>query len=322
MANKQVARLLQPWLRISLTQRPASSILAARSRLLVNTRPSTPQTRLSLPSTIETRRSYAAPRKPKKKPEYKRRRTTADRSELTLDQNAISYLLPATLVAPPFWQWSKNPSIFLRYGWQAVRNRVMNLVYRMVFRYTSKEKLLSRPRWKANRSAVIPAAKALHLQMNDAVAKGDKETLRQICTSELHHTLAGMIDSRPKGQRAEWQLLKYKSGLGVYPRLTDDKLALQPVPGAQENKLVRQVVVTIRSEQRMARYDDLKGGVLIPGSEKVRSLEEHFVLVTSISQRTWEQAPWKIWGTLPTSTLESYTEEVDIVTRLGSEQKA
>lgn len=226
----------------------------------------------------------------------------------TLNMSSNTFLLPSTSVSPPFWRYPRSPTKFLNFAYLLLKIRAKNWFTLISFKFISKPGILSRPIYKLRKSAIMPTAKALHLQMNEALAQGDKDTLRQICTIELYQKLATTIDHRPQGQRTEWQLVQYNQKL-VYPKLTDDKVAMLPLPSG--NQLIRQVIVSIASTQRIARFDDKKGGAKIKGSQKTSEQLEHIVLSSIVNQKTWETGPWKIWGTLPESTYEMYLEEME-----------
>jgi mitochondrial protein MBA1 len=174
-----------------------------------------------------------------------------------------------------------------------------------------------RPVLKLNRSSVIPTGKALHVQMNEALAKGDKETLRHICTPSFYAKLAGTIDRRQPHQRVEWELIKYDQKMR-YPRLSNFQFFQAPTDKKGAMVTTRQAVVSIASTQRVARYwqDSRSGqrvGALVRGSERTVSLVEHFVIVSSMDRATFELEPWKIWGTLPEATYEDFLDEIKVM---------
>ncbi|KAI1109638.1 hypothetical protein F5Y14DRAFT_455808 [Nemania sp. NC0429] len=221
-----------------------------------------------------------------------------------------SLLLPLTAVPPPIWRFPRSPVKFAQLSWLLIKNRVQNLAAILGIYFVSmKGKGLSRPQFRAGRRAAIPTAKALHAQMSEAVAAGDKDTLRRICTPELFQTFAGAIDARPRGVRSEWELVRYDNRLR-YPRLADFRVSYQPAgPASKGLKLRKQAVVSISSVQRLARYDDARGGEVVPGSERERHLVEHFVLQSDVKDGTFESEPWKIWGTLPEMSYETMRED-------------
>ncbi|KAI1087398.1 hypothetical protein F5B19DRAFT_500086 [Rostrohypoxylon terebratum] len=221
----------------------------------------------------------------------------------------LSLLIPRSFVVPPLWRFPRDPRKFFHMLWLVLKIRILDLRTLVSMKFMSMDKSkFSRPRFQAGKSAAVPAAKALHIQMSKAMAAGDKETLRSICTQELYQTLAGAIDSRPRDVSSKWELVCYEK-FWRYPRLADWKIAFQPV--TNDGSLVKQAIVSIASVQRIARYDDSKGGVLINGSERVRHMVEHIVMQSSVHPITYQAGPWKIWGTIPETTYESMIQHIE-----------
>ncbi|KAI1427234.1 hypothetical protein F5Y12DRAFT_180358 [Xylaria sp. FL1777] len=218
-----------------------------------------------------------------------------------------SYLLPYTIVPPPIWRFPLSPLKFGQMVWLLAQNRARALASLLGVTFVSMQKPnggYGWPRLRTGKRASVPAAKALHALMSEAVASGDKDTLRRICTTELFQTLAGAIDSRPAGIRTEWELVRYDNKL-VYPRIADFRVVYQPSASAAGGmKLMKQAVVGLSSVQRLTRYDDRAGGAKVPGGERERHMLEHIVLQAQINERTFETEPWKIWGNLPEMSFE------------------
>ncbi|KAI0838094.1 hypothetical protein F5Y06DRAFT_269918 [Hypoxylon sp. FL0890] len=232
------------------------------------------------------------------------------RDEALQMQANMTLLLPDTLIAPPLWRYPRRPSEFAHMLWLNTKARFQSLWTIMSVKLLSQSTMgFSKPRFKFHKAAAIPTAKALHAQMSEAMAAGDKETLRSICTPELFQTLAATIDSRPPGVRAEWELVRYHQRWR-FPRIADWRIGYQPLRDGSM-KIVKQAVVSIASVQRIARYDDSKGGVKIAGSERVRTMVEHLVLQALVDKTTYESEPWKIWGTLPEMTYQGYLADVE-----------
>ncbi|KAI1501660.1 hypothetical protein F5X99DRAFT_408886 [Biscogniauxia marginata] len=245
--------------------------------------------------------------KPSRKPEENKGRKRALQAEAT-----SSFLIPNTLVAPPIWRYPRHPMKFVHMLWLNLKNRAQSMYSTLgIWFMSSPQYFRSWPRFKLNRSAAIPAAKVLHVQMCEALAAGDKDTLRNICTAELFKTLGGKIDSRPKGVRAGWELLRYEN-TWYYPRIADWRVAYQPINQASgAMRLVKQATISISSVQRLARYDDANGGIKVPGSERARHLTEHIVLQADVDPSTYKSEPWKIWGNLPETTYEEYLSDIE-----------
>ena len=75
-----------------------------------------------------------------------------------------------------------------------------------------------------------------------------------------------------------------------------------------------QAVVAISSTQRVSKYEKATGE-LIPGSTKVQQKVEHVVLSRLVNEKTYQSQPWRIWGTVPATTMEAYQEEQDWINR-------
>ncbi|KAI0906132.1 hypothetical protein F4823DRAFT_608315 [Ustulina deusta] len=224
-------------------------------------------------------------------------------------ESRSSFLLPYTIVAPPVWRFPRSPVKFWRMAWLLAKNRAFALLSMLGVYIESMNRAFRWPLFRARRRNCIPTAKALHVQMSEAVAAGDKETLRRVCTTELFQTLAGTIDARPAGLRTEWELVRYRDRL-AYPRLADFRVTYLPVPGGKAMKLIKQAVVSISSVQRLTRYDDAKGGAKVPGGARERHMTEHIVLQAEIKDKTYEAEPWKIWGTLPEMSYEAIRDDI------------
>ncbi|KAI8953419.1 hypothetical protein F4801DRAFT_132185 [Xylaria longipes] len=223
-----------------------------------------------------------------------------------------SILLPYTIVPPPLWRFPRSPSKFAQMVWLLAKNRTQSLGAILGAYFTSMGGFRW-PRFKAGKAACIPAAKALHVQMSEAVAEGDKETLRRICHYDLFVKLAGAIDSRPPKTRAEWELVRYDNKLR-YPRIADFRVAFLPTGKGGSLRKIKQATISISSVQRLTRYD--KDGAVVPGSERERHMVEHFVMQSEIDEE-YQSGPWKIWGTLPEMPFERIRDDAMIFADMG-----
>ncbi|KAI5917534.1 hypothetical protein F4810DRAFT_704845 [Camillea tinctor] len=219
-----------------------------------------------------------------------------------------TFLIPMTLVAPPIWRYPRHPMKFLHMAWLNIQNRFKSAYSTLGIWFTSSEKMLRTwPRFKLDRASAVPVAKALHVQMSEAMAAGDKEALRHICAPELFKTLGSTIDSRPKGMRSEWELVRYEK-TWYYPRIADFRVTYQPLMQGRGMRLIKQAVVSICSVQRLTRC---LGDAKIPGTERMRELTEHIVLHSEVNPRTFESGPWRIWGNLSEMTYEEYLNDLE-----------
>ncbi|OTA58619.1 hypothetical protein K449DRAFT_467218 [Hypoxylon sp. EC38] len=208
-----------------------------------------------------------------------------------------------TLVAPPLWRYPRQPSKFAHMLWLNVKARAQSLWAIMSMKMLSQPTMIfSKPLFKFHKSAVIPTAKALHVQMSEAMAAGDKETLR-----------IGHEAYAPNGNSS------VTTSGGASRGSPTGRVGYQPLHDGSM-KMVKQAVVSIASIQRIARYDDSKGGIKIAGSQRVRPMIEHLVIQAVVDKTTYESAPWKIWGTLSEMTYEEYLADVENLQAIMSDQ--
>ncbi|KAI0877956.1 hypothetical protein GGS24DRAFT_444784 [Hypoxylon argillaceum] len=227
----------------------------------------------------------------------------------------ISFLILHTIVPPPIWKFPLSPVTSAKLAWLIIKNRAMALQWRLgVYIGSAYEGGRVRwPRFRARKRDCVPAAKVLHAQVAEALAAGDKDTLRRVCVAETYKTLAEVIDARAPRLRTEWALVRYDRPL-LYPRIADFRVSYQAAPGGRpaDTRLVKQAVVSISSVQRIARYFDGADGlsVPVPGSERVRHLTEHVVLQCEIKDKgDYEAGPWRYWGTMPEMSYEEIRDD-------------
>ncbi|GAW21398.1 hypothetical protein ANO14919_109170 [Xylariales sp. No.14919] len=295
----ELARIARPWLLASRQQplRIASPYLSLRS---IGT----------TPARASSQQGMLGGRKQKQ-------------DTVVMNDDTTAFLLPYTIVPPPIRRFPLSPVSFCKMVWLVGRNRVVALgsligVYFVSMRMNG----FGWPLFRANRRSCIPTAKALHVQMSDAVARGDKEALRRVCSMGLFQTLAGAIDARPPGVRTEWELVRYDDKL-QFPRLADFRVSYQPQPMGKGMRLVKQAVVGISSVQRLTRYADKAGGAVVPGSGRERHMTEYIVLQATVPDDTFEAEPFKIWGTLSEMSYETMRDDAALfASNLDSPKKA
>ncbi|KAL8417773.1 hypothetical protein RB594_001420 [Gaeumannomyces avenae] len=218
------------------------------------------------------------------------------------------FRLPGTFVPPPALRsLRESPSEGLRLQWVRARLRATDALGIAATWFTSKPSFLKPARLRLIHASLIPTAKALHRTMSEALAAGDRDTLRRVCVPSLFETLSARLARRPRGRRYEWSLESYTSPL-QFPRIVDHKLAALPGAGGKLS-YVHQVVVAISSRQRLAQYDDTKKGMLVPGSEKTVDLVEHLILTRPIDFKTYVPGDWAVFGHAEESSLEDFETE-------------
>lgn len=222
----------------------------------------------------------------------------------------------ATWVRPPLSRFPRSPSYL--YNYLFVKGR--DFLGRLGMKWSSKPSLLTPALYKPNTSKIVPMAKAMHVAMYEALAKGDKATLRKTCGAVLADRFGGAVDARPAGRRYGWELVRYNKTLWRYPRIVDHKLMpMQRDPraaGRTPPPILRQVVVAIASRQRRVEYDYSRqgGGRSIPGSEKEVDVVENLVLSQPLDRDTWvPRADWKIISLVGETTPEKWKEDAEVM---------
>lgn len=220
----------------------------------------------------------------------------------------MTVVFPGTFIRPPLSQWPKGIMNWLYFFGQLVMTELVEIGSAAMIKFTSKPTLFKRAIFKHNKSAIILTAKALHRQMAEALATGDKETLRKVCVARFATALRASIDSRPKGRRYGWELVEYTNKLW-YPSIRSYRMT--PLSKLKGAPVVQQVVVALSSKQRRVEYDDSRKGQgkMVPGSEREVDVVEYVALVNIINAKTFTSDTWKILGVIKPTTLESWSAE-------------
>lgn len=176
-------------------------------------------------------------------------------------------------------------------------------------RFASKPTIFKRAVLARKRSSLIPTAKALHRSMLEGLASGDRMAINKTCSRNLATTLLTSIDSRPRGRRYSWELVKYTNKL-FYPSIKSHKMV--PIDRERGAPIIQQVVVAISSKQRRGVYD--ADGLVIPGSEKELDVVEHVAMASLVLPKEgYKQYDWCLIGIIQPSTLESWAEDQKIM---------
>lgn len=153
--------------------------------------------------------------------------------------------------------------------------------------------------FKINKSEIKPEAVALHTQMYTAFAAGEVNSLRKLCTDGLYETFSSRIGNRAKGERVQWELIKYNKR----SKLISDRAARLPVDGM----MMRQAVVRICSRQKLTRWKRVQGKMeLVEGTGKEKDVVEY--VVVQRLWKNWQAGPWMVWGTTKEVTLDDVDE--------------
>ncbi|KAK2041482.1 hypothetical protein LZ31DRAFT_556890 [Colletotrichum somersetense] len=225
-------------------------------------------------------------------------------SEMEKSMAMMHIMLPGTFVPVPFSQLNKSPAALWEYGLALVKQRAKDFLTIVGAKVSSMPTWTSRPRARLDRAKIVPEAKALHQRLGEAMAAGDKDALRDICTPRLYETLSAAISRRRAGERLTWELLRYTAR----PRVVSHKVAVMPPIGRAP--AIQQVVVAISSAQRLGKVDRATGQP-IAGRDglRVQSQTEYFVMSRQFDPKTWVPKKWVVWGNTKATTLEGWRLE-------------
>ncbi|KAF3930296.1 hypothetical protein ABW20_dc0110053 [Dactylellina cionopaga] len=199
-------------------------------------------------------------------------------------------LLPSTFICPPL---SRRPSILfdtrnrIKFEWVRKKIKTQDFVSRFLARLWYGDPFF--------RKDIIPSAEALHRNMYTAFARGDLETLSQICGRDLYHTFRSRIISRPPNVQFSWKFSEYNSSSKIFSH----KIGMMGEGKVDENS-IRQAVVRIDSTQTLTK--GINGKVVKGTGEPVRTTE--FVVLHKRRKRDVPETPWVIWGTVQESGMD------------------
>uniref|UniRef100_L2FD03 Uncharacterized protein n=1 Tax=Colletotrichum fructicola (strain Nara gc5) TaxID=1213859 RepID=L2FD03_COLFN len=196
-------------------------------------------------------------------------------------QNMANMLLPGTFVPLPL---ASTPKPYYPYLLARFKQLAKDLMVFAGLKLQSMPKFWKRPRAQFQASSIVPTAKALHQQLAEAIAAGDKTTLRQICVPHLYETLSATISRRKTTHKLTWELLAYDGR----PKLLSHRLAMLP--------------------PRLGRVDK-QTGEPVPSSTRVEKLNEYLVLSRSLDPQTYKPGKWIVWGNTKVTTMERWKAE-------------
>ncbi|KAM7220057.1 hypothetical protein V8F06_004571 [Rhypophila decipiens] len=220
----------------------------------------------------------------------------------------IPMFLPGTFILPLASKLPREPSVLYPFLKAYIKTRFTDTAATYLAKFASMKSFFSRPTYKLKNSSVVATAKGLHRSMSEALASGDKTTIRKVCADRMADTLIATIDARPAGKRYAWDLVKYTHKLR-YPRIMSQKIA--KIDQSRDSPMIRQVVVRICSRQRRVELD--KNGEVVPGSEREVDLVENIAMSAVINPQTWKQDEWRIIGTAKDTTPDSWDAEVNLM---------
>lgn len=216
-------------------------------------------------------------------------------------------LFPGTFIPLQLSKYPRSPRTFSRYAWIRLRQWGIETLSLLNFKLKSMPNWTTWPKWKASRGKIAPTAKAMYTEVLTAFAEGDKATINNLCLGNFAKKLSAAIDRRNPNERTTFEVVSYNKGI-FYPRVVAHQVH-NINPHDPENA-TEQAIVAISSTQRVSKYNK-STGELIPGSTKVQQKVEHVVLSRLVNEKTFQSQSWRIWGTVPATTMKSYQEEQD-----------
>lgn len=164
-----------------------------------------------------------------------------------------------------------------------------------------------RPRWRPRSRKIGTTAKAMYREVLEAFAAGDIQTIERLCVPAYALKLSAAIQKRDPRERVLFEVLKYHRPY-TFPKLKSHQI--RAVNEFEQHILTEQAVVGIDSTQQLMRQD-IRTGSVIPGSVKIQQKVEYVVMTRNVDKRTWESAPWRIWGTTAEKPLEAWLKDME-----------
>ncbi|ROT41706.1 hypothetical protein SODALDRAFT_331478 [Sodiomyces alkalinus F11] len=216
-----------------------------------------------------------------------------------------SKIFPGTFIPMPLSKVPKKPTIFFKYQYTRLKAKFWDAVSVVTLRWRSRPSIFafySKPRAGMYRSQALAAGKALHARLGQALAEGDRDTLREICIPELYQALSAAIDKRKPWERTTWSILQNHGA-----RLVAHRVAILPPP-LPKDLMVQQAVVAIDTTQSLDRVDS-RNGESIPGAARVQRRTEYLALSKEWNSDTYTSGPWQVIGNVKETTLDAWQKE-------------
>lgn len=285
------------------------------------TRPTTTPT-LQACAATQTSKRYRSDRseswyernsRPDVKPKHQPTQTAvAKKMYKDLMRQGNTALFPMTFARLPITEFPRSPVPFLKYTWTSLKGWMTGLTTLFQVKLQSMDKWNSRPRWRARRGLIATTGQVMYRDALLAFARGDKQTLANLCTPHFATQMHAVLDRRPKNQRVTLDIAERRPW-GT-PALRSHLIGVMNVH--DRNTLREQAVVYMESTQHVTR--ETLGGpdgksVLRSESKEERNKGEYVVLVRDVSARDWTSTSWKIWGTTAGTSLEGGQEQYEKV---------
>ncbi|KAK0656314.1 hypothetical protein B0T16DRAFT_399066 [Cercophora newfieldiana] len=235
-----------------------------------------------------------------------------------IEPSAMQMILPGTLIPPPLSQWPRQPKPFFNFFWDVVKAWGRGKLQVLMMSISSKKGILKPRQFKLNNAQVILTAKAMHREMAEALAVGNKDALTKLCVKALATPLSANIDSRQNSRRYDWELVKYSG----WRNPTIVSQSLSPILQSKGSPLMRQVIVRIKSRQRRTTYHKSANGLwqVNEGGKQEMDLEEYVALVSIVKPTTWASSEWRILGSVEPTTPEEWEMEKNALNAIEQEE--
>ncbi|KAM0279044.1 hypothetical protein ACHAQH_004826 [Verticillium albo-atrum] len=211
-------------------------------------------------------------------------------------------LFPGTFVPLSLARTPRAPSAFLGYQYARIRAFASDFLSTFVLRFQSRPSFFKKPRADLYRSRARAAGTALHARLGQALAAGDRNTLRAICTPALYETLGAALDRRARNERTTWEVVTMHSTW-----LAAHRVGVLPPP-LPKDTMIQQAVVAVDSTQRLDRVD-VRTGLSIPGAARVQRRVEYLAIARRWNGATYVAGDWKVIGNATETTPESWAHE-------------
>ncbi|EEY15885.1 predicted protein [Verticillium alfalfae VaMs.102] len=211
-------------------------------------------------------------------------------------------LFPGTFIPVPLSRAPRAPSAFLGYQYTRIKSFASDFLSTFVLRFQSRPSFFKKPRADLYRARARAAGTALHARLGHALAAGDREALRAICTPALYETLGATLDKRSRHERTTWDVVAtHRTWLAAH------RVGVLPPP-LPKDTMIQQAVVAVDSTQRLDRVD-VRTGLSIPGAARVQRRTEYLAITRRWNGSTYVAGDWKVIGNASETTPESWAQE-------------
>ncbi|KAM0325142.1 hypothetical protein ACHAQA_007681 [Verticillium albo-atrum] len=194
------------------------------------------------------------------------------------------------------------PAAFFNYQYARAKSFAADFLSTFVLRFQSRPSFFKKPRAELYRSKARAAGTALHARLGQALAAGDRDVLRVVCTPALYETLSAALDKRKRHEKTTWEMVTlHRTWLAAH------RVGVLPAP-MPKNTMIQQAVVAVDSTQKLDRVDT-RTGESIPGAARVQRRTEYLAITRRWNSATYAAGNWAIIGNVSETTPESWVQE-------------